>query len=151
MRLTRLLRREEGSALLIAMGALTVFAIVGTTLTYYTTRNAASASYSKENTLSFSLAEAGLANAFAVLNLPTNNALDPDILKGSEATASSATYEGGTAKWWGVLDRANAIWTVTAVAQETNPSGPGAAQVRRKLTAKVPIVPTIDEALSSGK
>jgi hypothetical protein len=34
MRLRNLLRREEGSALLIAMGALTVLAIVGTTLTY---------------------------------------------------------------------------------------------------------------------
>jgi len=149
MRLTRLLRREEGSALLIAMGALTVLAIVGTTLTYYTTRNAASASYSKENTRAFSLAEAGLANAFAILNLPSNNALDPDILKVSEATASSATYEGGTAKWWGVLDRANAIWTVTGVGLEQNPSGPGAAQVRRKLTAKVPIVPTYTQPLNN--
>jgi hypothetical protein len=149
MRLTRLLRREEGSALLIAMGALTVFAIVGTTLTYYTSRNAASAGYSKENTRSFSLAEAGLANAFAVLNLPTNNSLDPDVLPASEATASSATYEGGTAKWWGVLDRASAVWTVSAVGLEKNPSGPGAAQVRRKLTAKVPIIPTYTQPLNN--
>src|SRR5215218_645588 len=149
MRLKRLLGREEGSALLIAMGALTVFAIVGTTLTYYTTRNAASATYSKENTRSFSLAEGGLANAFAVLNLPSNNALDPDILPASEATASSAVYEGGTAKWWGVLDRAAAVWTISAVGLEKNPTGPGGSQVRRKLTAKVPIVPTYTQPLNN--
>src|SRR5215218_2043122 len=149
MRLKRLLGREEGSALLIAMGALTVFAIVGTTLTYYTTRNAASATYSKENTRSFSLAEGGLANAFAVLNLPSNNALDPDILPASEATASSAVYEGGTAKWWGVLDRAAAVWTISAVGLEKNPTGPGGSQVRRKLTAKVPIIPTYTQPLNN--
>jgi hypothetical protein len=149
MRLKRLLGREEGSALLIAMGALTVFAIVGTTLTYYTTRNAASATYSKENTRSFSLAEGGLANAFAVLNLPSNNALDPDILPATEATASSAVYEGGTAKWWGVLDRAAAVWTISAVGLEKNPTGPGGSQVRRKLTAKVPIVPTYTQPLNN--
>jgi hypothetical protein len=141
MRLTKLLRREEGSALLISMGTLTVFAIVGTTLTYYTTRNAASAGYSKQDTRSFSLSEAGLANAVAVLANPTNNALDPDMLPSSEATASSAAYDNGTAKWWGVLDRSTAVWSVYAVGLNNNPTGPTSAQVRRKLSAKVPVTP----------
>ena len=149
MRLGKLLRREEGSALLIAMGAMTVFAIVGTTLTYYTTRNAASASYSKQGTRAFSLAEAGLANAFAVLNLPTNNALDPDVLPSSENAAMSAQYDGGTARWWGVLNRASAVWTISAVGLETNPSGPGPARVRRKLSASVPVVPTYTQPLNN--
>ena len=149
MRLGKLLRREEGSALLIAMGAMTVFAIVGTTLTYYTTRNAASASYSKQGTRAFSLAEAGLANAFAVLNLPTNNALDPDVLPSSENAAMSAQYDGGTARWWGVLNRASAVWTISAVGLETNPTGPGPARVRRKLSANVPVVPTYTQPLNN--
>ena len=142
MRMTRLLRREEGSALLIAMGALTVFAIVGTTLTYYTARNATSAGYSKQDTRSFSLSEAGLANAVAVLANPSNNALDPDMLPSSEATAATAPYDNGTAKWWGVLDRTTAVWSVYAVGLNNNPSGPGSAQVRRRLSAKVPVTPT---------
>jgi hypothetical protein len=141
MRLTRLLRREEGSALLIAMGTLTVFAIVGTTLTYYTTRNAASAGYSKQDTRSFSLSEAGLANAVAVLSNPTNNALDSTMLPSSEATSASATYDSGTAKWWGVLDRSTAVWSIYAVGLNNNPTGAGTAQVRRKLSAKVPVTP----------
>ena len=149
MRLGKLLRREEGSALLIAMGAMTVFAIVGTTLTYYTTRNAASASYSKQGSRAFSLAEAGLANAFAVLNLPTNNALDPDVLPSSENAAMSAQYDGGTARWWGVLNRASAVWTISAVGLETNPTGPGPARVRRKLSANVPVVPTYTQPLNN--
>lgn len=141
MRLTRLLRREEGSALLIAMGALTVFAIVGTTLTYYTTRNVASAGYSKENTRSFSLSEAGLANAVAILSNPTNNALDANMLPSSEATAATASYENGTARWWGVLNRSTAVWSIYAVGVNKNPTGPGSADVTRRLSAKVPVTP----------
>jgi len=51
-------------------------------------------------------------------------------------------YEGGTAKWWGILDRANAVWTVHALGLYDNPTGAGVAQVRRKLTARVPVFPT---------
>jgi hypothetical protein len=141
MRLTKLLRREEGSALLIAMGALTVFAIVGTTLSYYTTRNVSSAGYSKQDTRSFSLSEAGLANAVAILSNPLNNALDPTMLPSSEATASTSTYDNGTAKWWGVLDRGTAVWSIYAVGLNNNPTGPGGALVRRRLSAKVPVTP----------
>jgi hypothetical protein len=141
MRLRNLLRRDEGSALLIAMGALTVFAIVGTTLTYYTTRNAASAGFSRQDTRSFSLSEAGLANAVAILSNPTNNALDSDLLPNSEGAASSATYDNGTAKWWGVLDRNTAVWSVYALGLNKNPTSPSAGQLKRKLSAKVPVTP----------
>jgi hypothetical protein len=140
---------ERGFALIAALGMLMVLSIVSVTVVAYSTSNSRGADRSKTDNLSFSLAEAGLANAFAVLNLPTNNALDPDLLPGSEAAASSGTYEGGTAKWWGVLDRANAVWTISAVGLSTNPTGPGAAQVRRKLTARVPIVPTYTQPLNN--
>ena len=99
---------ERGFALIAALGMLMVLSIVSVTVVAYSTSNSRGADRSKSDNLSFSLAEAGLANAFAVLNLPSNNALDPDLLPGSEAAASSGTYEGGTAKWWGVLDRSNA-------------------------------------------
>jgi hypothetical protein len=140
---------ERGFALIAALGMLSVLSIVSVTAVAYTTSNSRGADRSKSDNLSFSLAEAGLANAFAVLNLPSNNALDPDLLPGSEATASSGTYEGGTAKWWGVLDRANAVWTISAVGLRPNPTGAGAAQVRRKLTARVPIVPTYTQPLNN--
>jgi hypothetical protein len=133
----------------MVLGIVTVLSISVGTLTYYSASNARTASESKDDTRSFSLSESGLANAMAVLANPTNNALDPDTLPSSEATASSATYENGTAKWWGVLDRSAAVWTVTALGLTNNPTGSGVAQVRRKLTAKVSIQPTYTQPLNN--
>ena len=138
----RLAAREHGYALIAAIGMLSVLTIAGTTILTYSTSNSRTAVRSKTDNLSFSLSEAGLANLLSVLNNPSNNALDPDLLPSSEATASSATYEGGTAKWWGVLDRANAVWSVYAAGLRSNDSGPNNGQVKRKLSAKVPVYPT---------
>jgi hypothetical protein len=136
------LREQTGSALIMTMGILAVLTISGTTMVAYTTSNARSGSYSKENERSFSLAEAGLNNAMAVLANPVNNALHDDLLPSTEATASSATYEGGTAKWYGTFDADRQEWTVYAIGLHNNPTGSGVAQVRRQLVAKVPVVPT---------
>jgi hypothetical protein len=144
----RQVRSESGAALVLALGLLAVLLIVSTTIVSYSSSNSRTAVRGKADNLSFSLSEAGIANALAVLNLPSNNALDPDLLPSSEATASTTAYEGGTAKWWGVLDRANAVWTITGVGLFSNPTG-GGAQVRRKLSAKVPIVPTYTQPLNN--
>jgi hypothetical protein len=117
------------------------------TVVMYQTSNAASANRSVVDERSFSLSEAGVNNAMAVLSNPSNNALDPDTLPSSEATASTAQYEGGTAKWWGVLDATTATWTVTALGLHENPTGAGVAQIRRRLTAKVPVTPVAPQAL----
>jgi uncharacterized membrane protein YgcG len=138
----RLFKQQDGIALIVALGTLTVLAIGGTTAAVYTTSNARTVNRSAKDEMSFSLSEAALNNAMAVLSNPSNNALDPDVLPASEALASSVAYEGGTAKWWGILDRANAVWTVHALGLYNNPTGAGVAQVRRKLTAKVPVFPT---------
>jgi hypothetical protein len=136
------LRDQTGSALIMTMGILAVLTISGTTMVAYTTSNARSGSYSNENERTFSLAEAGLNNAMAVLANPVNNALHADLLPSTEATASSMTYEGGTAKWYGNFDAGLQQWTVTAIGLHNNPTGSGVAQVRRQLVAKVPVVPT---------
>jgi hypothetical protein len=128
-------------ALPMALGIVTVLSISVGTLTYYSASNARTVSESKDDTRSFSLSESAFASAMAILNNPSNNALDPDVLPSSEATASSAAFEGGTAKWWGTLDRATAVWTITALGLYNNPTGSGTAQIRRKLTAKVPVTP----------
>ena len=149
MRLSRRLRLQDGLALPLALGITLVLTISVSTLAYYSTTNSRSVSQSKDDSRSFSLSESGLANAMAVLANPTNNALDQDTLPSSEATASSATYENGTAKWWGVLDRSAAVWTVTAIGLTNNPTGSGVAQVRRKLTARVSIQPTYTQPLNN--
>ena len=147
MNLLRLLRKQEGTALVMVMGVLAVLTIAGTTMMVYTSQNTKSASRSKVDETSFSLSEAALNNAMAVLANPTNNALDPDVLPSTEATASSMAYENGTAKWYGVLDRSAVVWTVTAIGIYNNPSG--GAEVKRKLTAKVPVTPSLTQPLNN--
>jgi hypothetical protein len=142
MRAWRQLKNQEGIALVVVLGALTVLSIAGATAAAYTTSNVQTGSRSAKDELSFSLSEAALNNAMAVLANPSNNALHPRTLPNTEALASTAPYEGGTAKWWGVLDPAQQTWTVHAVGLYDNPTGSGVAQVRRKLTAKVPVFPT---------
>jgi Tfp pilus assembly protein PilX len=149
MTIPRLLRLQHGLALPLALGIIIVLTISGGSLIYYSTANARSASGSDSNQKAFSLSEAALNNAMAVLANPTNNALDPDTLPKTEATASSAQYEDGTAKWWGVLDRAEAEWTVSAVGVYNSPTGPAAAQVQRKLTAQVPVQPNYLQPLNN--
>jgi hypothetical protein len=131
----------------MVMGILAVLTISGTTMMVYTSQNTKTASRSKVDETSFSLSEAALNNAMAVLSNPTNNALDPDVLPSTEATASAIAYEHGTAKWYGTLDRAAAVWTITGVGLYNNPGG--GAQVRRALTAKVPVTPTYTQPLNN--
>ncbi|MEP6909998.1 MAG: hypothetical protein ABI896_06140 [Actinomycetota bacterium] len=147
--LLRLFRRQEGFALIMAVGVLGVLTIAGTTVMVYSTSNTRVSARSKSDEGAFSLSESALNNAMAVLSKPTNNSLDPDVLPWTEATASSSTFENGTAKWWGTLDRAAAVWTVTGLGLYDNPAGPGAAPVRRQLTAKVPITPTLTQPLNN--
>jgi hypothetical protein len=149
MRLRRLFSKQDGFALIMVVGVLGVLTIAGTTMMVYTTSNTRITQRSKSDESSFSLSEAALNNAMSVLANPTNNALDPDVLPSTEATASSVAYENGTAKWYGVLDRSTAVWTITALGLYNNPAGPGTAQVRRKLTAKVPVVPTYTQPLNN--
>jgi len=132
----------------MVMGIIVVLTIAGTTVMVYSTQNTRSVVRSKSDETSFSLSEAALNNAMAVLSNPTNNALDPDTLPSTEATASSIAYENGTAKWYGVLDRAAAVWTITALGIYENPSA-SSAQVKRKLTAKVPVTPTYTQPLNN--
>jgi hypothetical protein len=132
----------------MVMGILVVLTISGTTMMVYSSQNTRSSARSKVDETSFSLSEAALNNAMAVLSNPSNNALDPDVLPSSLATASSMPYENGTAKWYGTLDRANAVWTVTGLGVYGSPTS-GSAQVTRKLTARVPVTPTYTQPLNN--
>jgi hypothetical protein len=143
------LKQQTGTALVMSVGLLAVLTISGTTLVAYSTSNARSSALSKTDELAFSLAETGLSNAMAVLSNSVNDSLDPDTLPSSEATASSASYEGGTSKWYGTLDRSRREWTVTALGIYNNPTGSGVGQVRRKLTAKVPVTPVYSASLDN--
>jgi hypothetical protein len=148
-RLGRRLGRQDGMALVMVIGISLILGITGTTTMIYSTENVRGAATSTANEKSFSLAEAALNNLMSVLANPNNNALDPDIIPHTEATASSAVYEGGTAKWWGDLDRNSAVWTVKALGLLPDPAGPNLPPVRRMLTARVPVVPSYLQPLNN--
>src|SRR6478736_2228401 len=76
----RLVREEQGIALVMALGMLVVCAIMVVAVTDYTSTNQRTTFYSKTRMTAFDAADAGMNDALAVLNLPSNNALDPDIL-----------------------------------------------------------------------
>src|SRR5215210_3355346 len=131
LRLEQRLREERGMALVMAFGIMIV------TIIDYTASNTRNAGYSKSKTTAFTLAEAGINNAVSVLNNPSNNSLDPNIL-----ASQTSSIEGGSVTWSGTFDRAAAAWALTSTGSIKNPTGPKAGNVTRTLTAKVVVVPT---------
>jgi len=63
--LRRLLRRQDGITLVMAVGILGVLTVSGTTLIYYSSTNARSVSYSTGNANAYDLAEAGINIEYA--------------------------------------------------------------------------------------
>ena len=129
--------------LVVALGTMTVLSLSAVAAIDYSSSNARTASYSRSNEGAFALAEAGINNAMAVLSKPQNNALDPNLLP-----PRRSDYEGGYVVWSGVLDQLSATWTLTSVGRTRNPTG-GSGEVARKVTARVPVVPTNTQPYNS--
>ncbi|HSE82180.1 MAG TPA: pilus assembly PilX N-terminal domain-containing protein [Gaiellaceae bacterium] len=144
MRLRQLLKRQDGITLIMAVGILGMLSLTGVTLIYYSSTNARSAEYSMHNASAYDLAEAGIDEMMAVLWKPTNNALMPDLLP-----ETTHDYEGGTVTWSGTLDQLTQTWSLTSTGRIDNPTGQGASDVSRTLTAKVPVTPTLTQPLNN--
>src|SRR5207344_2450248 len=69
----RRLGEERGLALVMALGIMSVLLISGTTIVYFSSANARTASRSSADQKAYAFAEAGVNNALSVLE----NALDP--------------------------------------------------------------------------
>jgi len=99
----------------------------------------------------------------AVLNVPTNNALDPDTLNkctsnetkygtpGSSPVSESSwrhdAYANGTVDWCGTLSRSTAQWYLTSIGIMKNPDRTG--NVTGMLQATVSVVPTLTQPLNN--
>jgi hypothetical protein len=151
VKLRRLLRNQDGITLIMAVGILGVLSFTGTTLIYYSTANARSAEFSNDSTSAYDLAEAGINEMMAVLSRPENNALNKFLL-GYQADGSVVKtvheYDAGTVEWSGILDELQATWSLTSVGKIKNPSGQ-ITDVRRTLTAKVPVTATVTQPLNN--
>jgi Tfp pilus assembly protein PilV len=152
--LRRLLRRQDGITLIMAIGVLGILTMTGTTLIYYANTNARSAAYSDQKSAAYDLAEAGINEMMAVLSRPENNALNPYLL-GYQANQTivhtTHTYDRGTVEWWGTLSQTTgtSTWSLTSVGAIKNPTGSTAAPAKRTLTAKVPVIPTYTQPLNN--
>ena len=165
------LGEERGIALVMALGILVVCGIMVTTVIAYSSSGQRTSSFSKARLTAFDAADAGMNNAFAVLNLPTNNALDPSILPPchtanpdtstpaatnptwmtsssnltSQSTWNTNVYGNGTTYWCGDLDRYGAQWFLRSLGSVRNPTAQSPGNATRTLTSKVTIQPTLTQ------
>jgi hypothetical protein len=153
--LRRLLRRQDGITLIMAIGILGVLTMAGTSLIYYSSTNARSSAYSNDKSGAYDIAEAGINEMMSILSRPENNALNKYLLgeqSNGSVTHTTHTYNQGTVEWWGTLSQSVAgasTWTLTSIGKVRNPTGSAASLVTRTLTAKVPVIPSYTQPLNN--
>ena len=138
-------RDERGIALVMALGIMLVLTITLTTVITFTAAGSRDSHRVNAGQKATALADAGVNNALAVLTQNYPGIViypgDPNLLP-----ARTTGYSSGSVTWSGVLEAAPATvswndqWRITSVGTVTNPTGPGAAPIRRTTTAIVPIV-----------
>src|SRR5919202_6524965 len=141
MRLLRSrIKSERGFALVIALAVTVVFSMTVITVIEAATSNAHSSDSSKNRVSAYALAEAGIANANALLaaknpydahllhpqgtyqptdcaNPPANPTGFP--LLGNTCSPYVFNLDGGTATVWGWLNTNTSNWTITSTGQVT--------------------------------
>jgi Tfp pilus assembly protein PilX len=159
------LRDERGMALVMAVGIAAVLMIAGTTAIAASTSASKESAQSRSRQSAFSMAESGINNSMAILDLPTNNALDPDVLpacttngtKYSDPTAqrtSTSTWlhstfpDGSTVDYCGTLVRSQAWWYLTSIGRTRNPNSAGSTD-NRTLEATVTVTPSLTQPLNN--
>ena len=157
---------ERGQSLVLTLLVLFVLAIALSTVIIFTSSNQRTSNYQKAAQVASSLAEAGLNNAISVLANPANqanlentwatstnvvlpdNQVDPATGTIPHPAATKA-YSGGTAAWWGTLN-SDKQWVVTGQGTVKNPTGPGAADIVKKVTALVQVNPPVKSNYDVG-
>jgi hypothetical protein len=151
----RLLREEEGVALVLAIVSMLVLTITLTAVMFMTAAGARDSQRTNAGQRAYSLAESGVNNALAVLeaNYPGTVGYPGDNTLLTTCPASlptvcpfTSTYPTGSVKWSGTLDNAPPgagwadQWNIVSTAAVPNPTGPGAAPVTRTVKAVVPVI-----------
>jgi Tfp pilus assembly protein PilX len=119
-RICRRLGREDGFALVLALGATLALAIGGTSIAYYSTSNGNATAHVRNDQIAFALAEAGLQMAYSRLAAAPN----PGMASAEPSTGAPASVpmEGGTASYFGSYDDVNRVWTLTGVGTAVVPA-----------------------------
>ncbi len=165
----RLLRDEEGVALVLAMLTMLVLTISLTTVIFVTASGARDAHRTNAGQKAYGLAESGINNALAVLVENYERGLvgafpgDPTLLPARQTVYGSGSCTApadNCVTWSGTLAGPLVStpsapwkyeWRLTATGSVRNPTGPGAAAVTRTATAVVPVViPATSQASGTG-
>src|SRR5712692_2430612 len=133
-RLIRRLAAENGVALALSLGLMTILGMVSTSALLYSSQNSGSSSRTNADLSAHALAEAGINDAMAVLSNPANDPTNASLLP-----PRTDSFDGGTVTWSGAFDAASSTWTLVATGVLRNPTGVDAAPVRRRLTAQAPV------------
>ena len=141
----RLLREEEGVALVLVIVSMLVLTLMLTAVMFMTAAGARDAHRSNAGQKASALAESGINNALAVLNSNYPGIVvypgDPNLLP-----SRTTPYPSGSVTWSGAIEAAPTTatwedqWRITSVGTVANPTGPSASPVARRMTAIVPIV-----------
>lgn len=152
-RIAGLLGAEDGIALLVSLAVMTVLGIGAATVLMSSASGSRSANRSKASDVAFSFAEGGLANATSVLNLPTNNALDPSIFCAQPSDPlpcwQRTDYDGGYAIWGGTLDETTGTWTLEATGYAQSTALGATTEVVRHLSESVAVQPSYQQPLNN--
>jgi hypothetical protein len=134
---------ERGMALPLALAVSAVVAAMLSTIMFATAASYLDGKRSNAAQTAYALAEAGINNAFAVLNANYPGTIgypgDPNLLAARTTTlgAGSATWSGTlvavTGQTWGYE------WHLTSTGTIPNPTGPGTSPVTRTVKAAVPV------------
>src|SRR6266571_8191044 len=165
-KLRQKLRSERGFALVLALGITVVLSMTVVTVVESTTANSRASVQSKNRVSAYSLAEAGINNASAILrnastpydshvlhpqppNQPGDCASPPQNPSTAPALGNTCSpyvfnFDGGTATVSGVFDAGTNNWSVTSIGQVRNPYG--GQQTARTLTATIHIRPQASQA-----
>jgi Tfp pilus assembly protein PilX len=156
-RLRRMFSDEGGFALVLALGVTVVLSMTVITVIESSTSNARSSDNSKNRVSAYALAEAGIANANAILaakNPYDQHVLHPQApyqpadcanppanptgfaLLGNTCSPMVFNLDGGTATVWGWLDSSTANWTITSTGQVAR-NAFGAQPAKKTLTVVV--------------
>jgi len=151
-RVASALLAERGSTLVVSVGVLSVTTVaLGSSLTL-AVESGHQASYANDKVSAFSLAEAGINNAVAVLNAsyPGFTAFpgDPNLLP-----ARTTQYPAGSATWSGTLQHVAGRpwqwqWSIASTGHIANPAGgredPASSTAKATVPVVMPLTATVD-------
>src|SRR2546427_1221843 len=148
VRVLRRLGEERGTALVAGLGAMIALGVMVVTVIESTSANSRGAYMHGARRAASTFAEAGINDAASVLNVPSHNALDPNVFcpDGQASPCSvTETMTGGSVTYTAILTGSS--WKVTSVGSVRNPTGPTSPDLKYTMTATIDVNPTLTQPL----